>query len=329
MSRGRSPAGEGARSAPGCAAEPPQAPRRGWVARLLGPFHVTGVVWYRLHALGASLPEWVIRPAIPVFVALFFCALWSIRRAVARNLEVVLGPCGFLERQRRIWRTFRAVAWSQTERYERLATEREFTVRAQGRERWERAAGGGSGCVLLTAHVGNWEMASALPAVRESRRVHVVREEEVDPAAQEFVESRLRRHGGERYTTHFAAGLDPRLGLALREALERGEIVALQGDRPRRVGGGVEVELFGLPFRVPAGPFALARQTGAPLLPAFVVREGRRRYRVVFGEVVEVERSGDRGEDVRGAAERFAVELEGVVRRWPYQWFVFRELWED
>lgn len=312
---------------PGPAADAPHAPRRGWIARLLGPFHVTGVFWYWLHSLGARLPQPLIRFLMPFFVAFFFLSLWSIRRAVASNLEVVLGPCGWLERQRRIWRTFREVAWSHTERYQRLVGSQDFDVDAEGMERWQRATAPGRGAVLVTGHIGNWEMASTLPATREGKRVHVVREEEMDPRAQAFVESRLKRRAGEGYVTHFAAAQDPRLGLELREALERGEVVSLQADRPRRGGRVVETTLFDRPYAVPSGPLALARQAAVPLLPVFVFRLGERRYRVRFGSLITVERGSDRRAEMAAAARELAEELEGAIRFRPHQWFVFRELW--
>lgn len=308
------------------AADSPHAPRRGRLARLLGPFHVTGVFWFRLHAWGARRPEWLKRLLLPWFVAFFQLTLRNVRRAIAANLAPILGPCGRLERERRIWRTLHSRAWSLTERYERLLTGLPFEVEVENRAVWERLAAGGRGLLLVTGHIGNWEMASALPANEEGRAMNVVREEELDPRAQRFVAGRLSAMG-QRYTTHFAAG-DPRLGLALREALERGEIVALQGDRPRSGGATVEATLFGRRFELPVGPLALARQTGVPLLPAFVYRLGRRRYRVMFDEPLAVARTAARDRDMAAGAAALAGELERAVRRDPHQWYVFGEVWD-
>jgi predicted LPLAT superfamily acyltransferase len=304
----------------------PHAPQRGWLGKLLGPFHVTGVFWFRFHAFGARRSEGVIRLAIPLFTFFFFLTIHRIRRAVAANLVPVLGECGWWQRQRRIWRLFHTVAWSQTERYERLFTDRPFAVELENRRHWDAVREAG-GVVLLTGHVGNWEMASALPSAEEGHRVHVVREEEMDPRAQKFVQDHLRRRAGNGYVTHFAGHTDPRLGLQLREALQRGEMVALQGDRPRRGSRTVEVQLFGRPYQVPAGPFAVARQAGAPVMPSFVFRTGRRRYVLRCGAPIRVPQDQPRDQALAEAARSFAAELESAVRREPYQWFVFREIW--
>lgn len=304
----------------------PHAPERGRLAQLLGPLHVTGLFWYRGIAFGARRSETFKRLVVPLMTALFYPALWTIRRALDANLAAVLGPAGWLERQRRIWRTLYSFAWTQDERYERLFTDLEFEIGLEGGEIWQRLSRSQNGLVLVTGHVGNWEMAAAQPASEEGLDLHVVREEELDPRAQEWIERllRARMSGGDHI--HFARD-DPFLGLELREALERGEVVALQGDRPRTGGGAVEIELFGRPYALPVGPLALARQTGAPLLPTFVHRVGRRRYQVVFHRPIEVARTADRRADLLAAARSLAAELETAIRRSPHEWYVFRALW--
>jgi lauroyl/myristoyl acyltransferase len=305
---------------------PPHAPEGGWSRRLLGPFHVTGVFWFRLHQLGILfLPRWALGLMIGLFSTFFWIALRKIRAAIAANLEAVLGPCGWWERQRRIHRTFRTFAWCLSERYERLSTSRVFTVEAEGLEAWSERAGVTGGFILVTAHMGAWEVGSMVPATRDGRRVHVVREAETDPRAQRFIEGLIRRCGGELYTTHFAD--DPQLGVDLLDALRAGEIVALQGDRPRAGGRTVEGTLFGRPFALPVGPAALARAAGVPIVPVFVLREGRLRYRCLLCPAIHVTQSADRQRDLSDALARFAADLEGAVRREPHQWFCFRRLW--
>ena len=152
-----------------------------------------------------------------------------------------------------------------------------------------------------------------LPASRDGRRVHVVREPETDPRAQQFIEGLIRSCGGELYTTHFAD--DPQLGMDLLDALRRGEVVALQGDRPRAGGRTVEARLFGRPFALPVGPAALARAAGVPIVPVFVLREGRLRYRCLL-------RPGDRASRRATTAsatsarrsDRFTADLEEAIR---------------
>jgi len=306
---------------------PPHAPEAGWARRLLGPFHVTGVFWFRIHRWGVTiLPSRAIGAFIALFTTFFWLALRKIRAAIAANLVPVLGACGWWQRQRRIYRTFRQFAWCLSERYERLSTDRAFTVALEGEESWRDLAGAERGFVFVTAHLGNWEMGSMLPASRDRRRIHVVREAETDPRAQRFIEELIRNRGGDLYTTHFAE--DPQLGVDLLDALRRGEIVALQGDRPRAGGRTAEMTLFGRPFRLPIGPAALARAAGVPLVPVFVFREARLSYRCMVRPPIYVAQSSDRRRDLEAALARFAVDLEAAIRRHPHQWFCFRSLWK-
>jgi len=305
---------------------PPHAPETGWVRRLLGPFHVTGVFWYRFHGWGAriwpSSQMWII---ITFFTTFFFLTLINIRGAVADNLEAVLGPCGWLRRQLRIYRTMWVFAWCLTERYERLGTSRPFDLQLAGQEHWEEACRGGGGFILITAHLGNWEVGSMAPAAVKGRPVHVVREAETDPRAQEYIAELIRKQGGGLYHTHFAE--DPRLGMLLLDALRRGEIVALQGDRPRTGGRIAKVTLFGRPFPLPVGPAALARAAGVPLVPVFVFRQGRRRYRVEVRPPIQVAPTPERPDGVDAALCRFAADLEEAIAEAPHQWFCFRRVW--
>src|SRR3954452_236705 len=307
-------------------APPPHAPEGGWSRRLLGPLHVTGVVWFRLHQVAVRiLPERALALVIYLFTAFFWIVLRKIRDAIAGNLEAVLGPCGWWERQRRIHRTFLTFAWCLSERYERLSTDQVFTVEAEGVEAWRELVGKPGGFILVTAHLGAWEVGSMLPASRDGRRVHVVREPETDPRAQRFIEGLIRRGGGELYTTHFAD--DTQLGVDLLDALRRGEVVGVQGDRPRSGGRTVEASLFGRPFALPVGPAALARAAGVPIVPVFVLREGRLRSHCLLCPAIHVTQSAARQRDLSDALARFAADLEGAVRREPHQWFCFRRLW--
>jgi lauroyl/myristoyl acyltransferase len=295
----------------------------------LGDYHVTGLFWYRFHKWAVStLPAWTLWPITLVFTTFFFFTILNIRRAIAANLDVVLGPCGFLARQRRIYATMWSFAWCLTERYERLTTDRPFHVTVDGTEHWDTAASSKNGFVMVTAHLGMYEVSSMVPDPNDPRHVHLVREPEIDPRAQEFIRQCVRSVEGSHYTMHFQTA-DPLQGMIFLDALRRREIVAMQGDRPRAGSRTVDATLFGRPIALPSGPAALARTAEAPMLPVFAIREGRRRCRVVVGPPISVPRTEDRNADLAWAMGRVALEVERAVRRAPHQWFVFRELWPD
>jgi lauroyl/myristoyl acyltransferase len=308
---------------------PPHAPETGWSARLLGRFHATGIFWYRLNRwLVTATPDWLMAPLITALTPFAYAVLVRVRRAIGANLAAALGPAGFVERQRRVLWTIRNFGMCLIERYERFSTDRPFAVEVEAMEHWRAVADGGRGFVMVSAHLGLYEAGSMVPVAKEARRVHLVREPELDPRAQAFIEETVAAVQGERYKMHFQAG-DPLQAVALVEALERGEIVAVQADRPHAGGKTVLATLFGRPFPLPAGPAVLARTARVPILPVFALRAGRRRFRLVFRPPIEVPRTADRGADLAVAMGRVAGEIEYAIRRAPNQWFAFRELWPE
>lgn len=311
-----------AAKAAGASAANAHAPRVGVFRRWLGPLHFSGVFWARFGFwVSTRTPDWILRPTAWVCARGAYALLPGVRRSLLWNRRLVQGPASRRVERRRVLESFDTFSWCLAERWERFEPERRFEVEFEGVEHWEAATADGAGVLLVTAHVGMWEAASRLPATEFRRQVHLVREPELDAGCQAFLEGLLARDGTAEYVTHFAN--DPTLGVALLNAVRDGHMVALQGDRPRAGGRTLGVRLFGAPFELPDGPAVLARATRRPLLPVFALREGRRRYRVVFGEPVAAARTPDRAADHQGVADAFAAVLEGVIARAPGQWFKF------
>lgn len=302
------------------------APALGLTHRLLGRFHVTGVFWYRFaHWAFTTVPVWCDAWIVWPFTIGFFLALSRIRGALASNLEPVLGPAGRFERLRRSFKTILAFAWCFCERFRLLESPEQFRSVIDGEEYWRQITESPLGAVVVTAHIGPWENATQFGAAAMTRRIHVVREKEIDPRAQELVREILSTMRG-NYVTHFS-GEDPRLSLELAEALRKGEIVALQGDRPRAGGRSITARLFGRPMPLPIGPAALARSAGVPIVPIFNFRDGRYSMRTVVRQPFVVAQTPDRAADITAAVHHLAGEIEWAIRQHPHQWFCFRNLW--
>lgn len=307
---------------------PPQAPEGGLMRRLLGRLYVTGVFWYRLHRWGVNvLPRWAVAFFIALFTTFFFVALRRIRKAIAHNLEAVLGPSGWWERQRRIYLTMWNLAWCLSERYERFSGRRHPVASVAGEVFWRRLLASPEGFVLVTAHIGNWETALLDPAATDARSIHIVREEEVDPRAQSFIRELVQGESGERIKVHFVRQDDARLASELLVGLRGGDVVAVQGDRPRSGGRTMTARVFDRELELPVGPAALARTAGVEMVPVFCFRRGRLNTEVVVREPIRVATSRDRGRDLAEAVQRVASEVQWAIRQRPFQWFCFRDLW--
>lgn len=113
----------------------------------------------------------------------------------------------------------------------------------------------------------------------------------------------------------------------LNNALADGEIASLPGDRVFGSQKTVECAFFGAKAKFPAGPFVLAVQREAPVLTVFVMKEGRRDYKVLLERLPESE-GKTRQERVQALADAYASTLEKVVRQYPDQWYNFYDFWK-
>ena len=181
----------------------------------------------------------------------------------------------------------------------------------------------GKGVLLLTGHLGNWEVGGLMLAqVRQP--IHVVLVPDIFPGVE-----RIRRQ------LHARAGvteipIDRSFGptLAVMRALKANAIVAMQGDRDFN-NTGIAVPFFGRDAYFPRGPFRVAMATGAEVIPAFIVREPDGRYRAIIEEPLRIETEGETEAALRANVERYVAILERYVRAHPEQWYCFYPFWDD
>lgn len=269
-------------------------------------------------AVGAMLPRSLrLRLAAEVGARLrrFFPREWAV---VEDNAARIRPGAGSAEHRALARAVFRHFAMCFTDRLvaNRRAREAERMVAGvEGGEHLEAALAPERGVVLLTAHLGNWELAGRVGAAATRRRLHVVMEPEHDARVEALL-------GGADGAVSVVRRRRPTDALPLVAALRRHELVAMQGDRALGTPADARADFFGAPAAFPLGPFVLARATGAPVLPVFCVLERDRRYRLVLGAPVTVGQGGER-EGLLG----WVVALERMVRAHPEQWFNFFDCW--
>jgi KDO2-lipid IV(A) lauroyltransferase len=207
----------------------------------------------------------------------------------------------------------RADGWSRE-----LVRER---TRVVGFEHFRDAARSGRGVVLLTGHLGNWELGGAAIAARG--------------VPLDVVGKGMSNRRFQSDLFALRAGLGMRvleMGDAPREALHalgEGRVVALLADqRPRE--GGVLVPFFGKPAATARGPALFALRSGAWAFVAFCVAEepgAEARYTVTFAPLAFAP-CGRLDEDVKGFLGAYAGALEGAVRAVPHQYFWQHRRWK-
>jgi lauroyl/myristoyl acyltransferase len=179
----------------------------------------------------------------------------------------------------------------------------------------DRVAALTGGLVVVSAHVGNWEMAGRLLASSARRATNIVATPDEIPELERWV----RRDGS---GMRFVPRAHPGIGVELVAALRRGEVVALQGDRAIGTRGDIMLPFFGRPAPFPVGPFLLARAAGVPVVAAVCLLGRGHRYHVRIGAPMAVERGGE-----EAAARAWVALLEDIVREHPTQWFNFFDVW--
>ena len=197
----------------------------------------------------------------------------------------------------------------------------------QVRQCFDVAGANPHGCIVLTAHVGAWQVGIA-GLDQFDRPVNVVQLH--NPADQG---KHYFQHGRGR-PFNIIDSADP-VGSMVEAAaaLRRGEVVCLMGDRlhgTRQSGQGVDVAFLGGKIRIPVSAYALASITGATLLMLFTVRE-RGVTKVYKVEQLSVPVGLPR-RDVsvfQPYAQQFAAAMETVVERHPYQFFNFYDMWSQ
>jgi lauroyl/myristoyl acyltransferase len=196
-----------------------------------------------------------------------------------------------------------------------------------GLEEFVSSVDAGRGCILALPHVGQWEVAG-IWVVAQGWELTAVVEQLEPPELFEFFRS-LRQ---DSFGIRVVAADERSVGRTLVSALRNGGVVALLADRDV-TGTGIPVEFFGEQTNLPAGPAALAVQTGAPLLPVAVYEEDHFRYRAVVRPPLQVPDTGPDGAPlgkrmkVAALTQELAWELEGLVRRAPQQWHLFQPNW--
>ena len=191
-------------------------------------------------------------------------------------------------------------------------------VSMEGREIIDREKRKGKGIIIITGHLGNWEL---IPAYFVSVGLHGgVVARRVYYEKYERLLSRLRLSKGFRV---FYRDESPR---AILKTLKNNEVVGILADQDVRKLDGVFVEFFGRPAYTPTAPVLIAMKTGAPLIPARIVREGRK-HRIVVDEPIPLRRSGDREADLVHNTQAWSRVIERYIREHPDQWVWMHRRW--
>jgi len=200
-------------------------------------------------------------------------------------------------------------------------------VQFPNRPEFEALVASGKGALLIGAHLGNLEMCRALAVGERLVTVNAVVYAQHGPRFFGAL-ARLRPDFG--FNLIHVADIGPATSMALKDKVDRGELLVIVGDRtpPAENGRVCEVQFLGAPAHFAQGPFVLAALLQCPVYLFFCLKEGEGYciHMERFAERVVLPR-GEREQRIRELAQRYAHRLEAYCLRAPYQWYNFYRYW--
>ena len=251
-------------------------------------------------------------------------ALGRLRRVGTRNLALALPELSQIEREeilRGVYRNLgrQLVEFCRMKRY--TAHNTQNWIRTEGLEHYVAAQARGKGVLVLTGHLGAWELSSFYHSLMGYPMGMVIRRLD-NRLLDEFVNGIRCRHGNRvLHKDDFARGL--------LKAMQDGDTVGILMDTNMTPPQGVFVEFFGRQACTASGLARVALKTGAAVLPGFMLWEkAERKYVLHFGPELGFARTEDTEADIVAATQRCNDVLEAWIRRYPDQWLWIHRRWK-
>ena len=276
-----------------------------------------------VRSIGA-LPRPLARACGALLGALAFPATARLRRTGEINLRLAYPASTEAWRRHTLRTLYRHLGYHLAEfclmrRYTREGAAR--FIRYEGLEHYLAARSAGKGVLVVTGHLGLWELSSFFHSLMGYPMSMVIRRLD-NPRIDAMVNQIRCLHGNTvLHKDDFARGL---LG-----AMRRGETVGILMDTNMTPPQGVFVDFFGVPACTASGLARVAMRTDAAVLPGFLTwRAEEKRYVLEFGTPLPLLRTGDDEQDIRANTQSFTNAIESWIRRYPEQWLWVHRRWK-
>jgi len=256
--------------------------------------------------------------------AVAWFSLARLRRTGLRNLELAFPAWPLARRSATLRELYRNLGWHLAEFCQMSGYTRQNTqpiLRYEGLEHYLAARERGQGVLIVTGHLGAWELSSYWHSLMGYPMSMVIRRLD-NPLVDRFV-NRIRCLHGNRvlHKDNFARGLIA--------AMRHGETVGILMDTNMTPPQGVFVPYFGHMACTGSGLARVAQKTGAAVLPGFLLWEAaEKKYVLHFGPEIPILRTGNEEADAIANTARFTAAIEDYVRRYPSQWLWVHRRWK-
>ena len=203
-----------------------------------------------------------------------------------------------------------------------------FIVQHDGQEHIKNIRDTGKGCILLSAHVGNWESAGQMLNMHELKFNMLVYDNE-EQQMKQYADTVLKEK-----KINFIGIRDNDMSylVELHKVFNNQEWLVMHGDRYRVGAPTIEKMFLGRKAKFPAGPFILAAKFGVPILFAFSFKETNGKYHFYAQPTMKLSRTRndeDTNIAVNKLSDAYIQTLEKMVKKYPLQWFNFYDFWEN
>lgn len=280
-------------------------------------------MWAMVRTLGA-LPRGLARAAGAAIGELAYYALGRLRSVGMRNLQLAFPEVQRQRRKQLLKELYRNLGYLLAEfcRMQHYTPEQASRfIRYEGLENYLRARDRGKGVLVLTGHLGAWELSSFYHSLMGYPMGMVIRRLD-NPLVDRFV-NRIRCLHGNRvlHKDDFARGLIA--------SMRAGETVGILMDTNMTPPQGVFVPFFGTQACTASGMARVAARTGAAVVPGFLLWEkSEQRYVLHFGPELPVKCTGDAEADAVSNTAMFTSVIESYIRRYPEQWLWMHRRWK-
>jgi len=202
--------------------------------------------------------------------------------------------------------------------------ENQFTFDFDGEENLYEILRGGKGGILMSGHVGNWEVAGHL-LKRLDTRINVV----MYDAEHEKIKSYLDEVTGGRNFNVIVMREDLTHVYAIGEALQKNELVCIHADRYVSDSKTESLEFLGGMAKFPSGPFVLAATFNVPVSIVFAFKETDLHYHFYGSQPVARSSSESKADFTRRLMQTFVNDFQEKIKLYPEQWFNYYNFWEN
>ena len=270
------------------------------------------------------LPRRLARLLVRILTWTAYFSLGRLRGVGERNLELALPQLSSKARKKILRHVFRNLGWQLVEfcRLPRYTAENTRNwIRTEGLEHYLAAQARGRGVLVLTGHLGSWELSSFYHSLMGHPMGMVIRR--LDNRLLDEYVNRIRCLHGNRvlHKDDFARGL--------LHAMRAGETVGILMDTNMTPPQGEFVRFFGITACTASGLARVALKTGAAVLPGFLLWEAaERKYVLHFGPELSFTKTGDHEADILAATQQCNDVLEAWISRYPDQWLWIHRRWK-